>query len=227
MLKLIAFDLDGTLADTLADLAHAVNYALEQQGLPVYPVDDYRHFVGNGVDKLMRDTMGAAYTPEGAERMKADFYAYYADHCKDDTAAYDGMAELLQSLSDDGVLTAVISNKPDCFVPEILREVYPNHRFAYAWGQQEGVARKPDPEALNRLIALCGAEKDEVLYVGDSDVDVRFGHNAGVRVCGVSWGFRGAGELTGAGADVIVNSAVELYDVIAGKNSVEQKEQYE
>lgn len=211
MIRLTVFDLDGTVADTLADLAHAVNYALMSQGLPTYPVDDYRHFVGNGVDKLIRDTMGGAYTPEGAERAKEDFRAYYAAHCRDLTSAYPGMPELLQRLSDDGILTAVISNKPDPFVPGILSAIYPDHTFAYAWGQQKDVARKPDPEALNRLIALCGVKKDEVLYVGDSDVDVYFAHNAGVKVCGVSWGFRGAEELKKAGADVIVDTAEELY----------------
>ena len=124
MLKLIAFDLDGTVANTLADLAYAVNHALSLRDLPTFDVDDYRYLVGSGVDKLMRDTMGAAYTPEEAERMKADFQCYYADHCLDYTRAYDGMSELLAKLSDDGYITAVVSNKPNRFVPVILSELY-------------------------------------------------------------------------------------------------------
>lgn len=211
MSKLVAFDLDGTLADTLADLANAVNYALEKKGLPTYPVDDYRHFVGNGVDNLIKVTMGAAYSPEEAASVKADFQAYYAGHCKDYTKAYDGIGELLSKLSRDGIKTAVISNKPDRFVPEILTRLYPEHSFVYAWGQRDGAARKPDPQSLNTLAKLCKAEKSEILYVGDSNVDVVFGHNAGVKVCGVSWGFRGAKELKEAGADIIVDSAEELY----------------
>lgn len=214
MIKLVAFDLDGTLADTLADLANAVNYALSRQNLPTYPVDDYRHFVGNGVDNLIKVTMADAYTPEGAAKAKADFQSYYAEHCRDFTEAYDGLPEILRKLAENGVKTAVISNKPDIFVPEILQKLYPDHTFFYAHGQQEGIPRKPSPEALEQLIALSGFDKSEVLYVGDSDVDAVFAHSAGIKVIGVGWGFRGAKELESAGADVIVYSAKELYNII-------------
>ena len=214
MIKLVAFDLDGTIADTLADLAASVNYALSRQGLKTYPTEDYRRFVGNGVDNLIRVTMADGYTPEGAVQVKADFQSYYTGHCLDYTAVYDGVGELLSRLERDGIMTAVISNKPDRFVPEILSALYPDHRFAYAWGQRQEFARKPDPQALNELIKLCGVDESEVLYVGDSNVDVVFAHNAGVKVCGVSWGFRGAQELREAGADCIVNSTEELYQYI-------------
>lgn len=216
MYKLVAFDLDGTLADTLADLAAAVNVALKKRGLRTYPVDDYRYFVGNGVDNLIRAALADHFTPALADEVKADFQAYYTEHCQDLTCAYSGMDGLLKRLDADGIQTAVISNKPDRFVPGILAALYPGHRFTFAWGQQEGVARKPDPDALNRLIALCGFEKDAVLYVGDSDVDVMFAHSAGVKVCGVSWGFRGAEELTAAGADFLAGTAEQLYDRIRG-----------
>ena len=213
----VIFDLDGTLADTLADLAASVNHALAEQGLPGYPTDDYRHFVGNGVDNLMRTVLADNYTPELLPLMKESFSAYYAGHCLDYTADYPGIAELLSRLDDDGITTAVISNKPDRFVPDILGHIYPDHRFAYAWGQQPDVERKPSPQALDKLIELLGADKSRVLYVGDSNVDVVFAHNAGVKVCGVSWGFRGVGELREAGADYIVYSAEELYSIITKK----------
>lgn len=214
MIKLVAFDLDGTVADTLADLAAAVNYGLEKRSLPTYPTDDYRHFVGNGVDNLMMQVLKEHYSPDTADEMKADFYDYYADHCLDMTGAYTGMAELLKDLDDCGIVTAVISNKPNVFVPKILSKLYPDHRFALAWGQQADIPRKPAPDALLRAIELLGVSRDEVLYVGDSNVDVLFAHNAGVKVCGVSWGFRGAGELRQAGADVIVDNAKELKSII-------------
>ncbi len=214
MTKLAVFDLDGTLADTLRDLGTAMNEALASEGLPGYPLEAYRQLVGNGIDRLVRDAMANRCTADGAVRVKAAFQAYYADHCMDFTTAYDGIDRLLARLTEDGIMTAVISNKPNVFVPAILQKLYPGHRFTYAWGQQERFPRKPSPESLNALIALCGCEKHETLYIGDSNVDVVFAHNAGVKVCGVSWGFRGAGELRQAGADRIVNSAEELYDVI-------------
>ena len=218
MIKLVAFDLDGTVADTLADLAASVNYALSRQGLKTYPTESYRQFVGNGVDNLIRVTMADAYTPEGAILVKADFQSYYTDHCMDYTTVYDGVGELLSKLERDGIMTAVISNKPDRFVPEILTSLYPDHRFMYAWGQKEEFARKPDPQALLALMERCGVKKSETLYVGDSNVDVVFAHNAGVKVCGVSWGFRGTEELREAGADCIVNSTKELYIEIRAKS---------
>ena len=214
MIKLIVFDLDGTLADTLRDLAEAMNFALKSEGLTGYEVERYRTFVGNGIDNLVKVTMADAYTPEGALRVKAAFQEHYAAHCQDFTAVYDGVEELLDRLSRDGILTAVISNKPHRFVPGILKKLYPDHEFWYISGQQEGIARKPAPDALEKLIAQSGSDKSEVLYVGDSDVDVIFAHNAGVKVCGVSWGFRGAEELRKAGADTIVNSVKELYDAV-------------
>ncbi len=214
MIKLVAFDLDGTVADTLADLAAAVNDALQKRGLKPYPVEDYRFFVGNGVDNLMRNVLKEHTTPEAVETMKADFSAYYAEHCLDDTVAYPGIAKLLKDLSDRGIKTAVISNKPNQFVPKILHKLYPDHEFSPAWGQQPEFPRKPSPESLLKAIELCGVEKDETLYVGDSNVDVMFAHNAGVKVCGVSWGFRGAQELRVAGADVIVSDAEEILHLI-------------
>lgn len=214
MIKLVVFDLDGTLADTLKDLGTAMNAALATENLPGYPMEDYRHFVGNGIDNLVKVTMADGYTPDGAQRVKAAFYSYYANHCIDYTTAYDGVGELLGKLERGGIMTAVLSNKPDRFVPQILSTLYPDHRFTYAWGQREQFPRKPSPESLLHMIALCGCEKSDVLYVGDSDVDVIFAHNAGVKVCGVSWGFRGAEELISAGADYIVDSAEELYNRI-------------
>lgn len=224
MNKLVVFDLDGTLADTLADLGTAMNAALESEGLPGHPIEEYRRLVGNGIDRLTKDAMAEAYTPEGAVRVKAAFKAYYSDHCMDYTEAYDGVDELLRKLAEKGIMTAVISNKPDMFVPAILKKLYPDHRFAYAWGKKEEFPHKPSPESLERLIGLSGFEKSETLYIGDSNVDVVFARSAGVKVCGVSWGFRGADELRRAGADMIVYSAEELYEMITDDRFGEKDE---
>ena len=214
MSKLVAFDLDGTVADTLADLAAAVNFALEKRGLSPYPVDDYRQFVGNGADNLMRTVLKDHATDDAVREMKEDFSLYYADHCLDATAAYPGLSEVLGRLADAGVMTAVISNKPHRFVPMILNKLYPGHRFTLMWGQQPQYPRKPAPDALLAAMEQCGVSADKTLYVGDSNVDVAFAHSAGVKVCGVSWGFRGRGELTAAGADFIADTPNELMRII-------------
>ena len=214
MIKLVVFDLDGTLADTLADLAASVNQALRKRGLKTYPDEDYKHFVGNGVDNLIRQTLADRYAPELAAEVKEDFSTYYAGHSMDYTAAYPGIAELLKKLSDSGIMTAVISNKPDPFVPHILGTLYPDHRFSYLTGQKPGIPRKPDPASLLLYLDSVGIAKEDTLYVGDSDVDVKYAHAAGVKVCGVSWGFRGADELRKAGADRIADTVGELAEVI-------------
>ena len=154
------------------------------------------------------------FTPALADEVKADFSSYYAGHSMDFTRDYDGMADLLARLSSDGIMTAVISNKPDAFVPRILGALYPDHRFTYMSGQRAGVPRKPAPDALIALLDELGLDADDILYVGDSDVDVVFAHGAGVKVCGVSWGFRGRGELEAAGADMIADTVGELCEVI-------------
>lgn len=214
MTRFVCFDLDGTVADTLEDLANAVNFALGESHLAPHPTEDYRYFVGNGVDHLIRTALGEHFSPELADKTKRLFREYYADHCLDCTRDYAGMSELLDRLFEDGVTTAVISNKPDRFVPGILSALYPEHHFAFAWGQKEGIPRKPAPDALFLAMERLSASKEEVLYVGDSNVDVRFAHNAGVKVCGVEWGFRTGEELLSEGADYLAAAPNELYHII-------------
>lgn len=214
MYKLVVFDLDGTLADTLADLAAAVNHALSLRGLPVHPTEAYRYFVGNGADNLMVKALGDSFTPELAKQLKEDFSAYYAEHSLDATTDYPGISDLLGRLSADGIMTAVISNKPDAFVPRIMSALYKDHSFTRLSGQRSGIPCKPDPTSLVMLMDDLGVSAADTLYVGDSDVDVAFGHGAGVKVCGVSWGFRGIEELRASRADMIADTAAQLQDVI-------------
>lgn len=214
MPRLVAFDLDGTLADTLRDLSSSVNHALRENGLPAYPDDDYRYFVGNGVDKLIERVLGDRFSDDLFDRVKNGFQDYYGAHYADFTAAYVGIDDVLRALSSSGVMTAVVSNKPDVFVPEILRALYPRHRFSVAWGKKPEFPRKPSPASLIAAMNLCGVTAAETVYVGDSDVDVRFAHAAGVRVIGASWGFRGREELEAAGADAIADAPSEILNVI-------------
>lgn len=217
MYKLVVFDLDGTLCNTLSDLANSVNSALESEGLPTYPVSAYNQFIGNGVNNLIIRVLGdKAGDKLLHSRVKAYFDSYYPEHLCDSTVAYDGMSELLSTLRKLNICTAVNSNKSHAFVPTILNKLFSDHTFDEVFGQQECYERKPSPQALEEIIRRCNADKSSTLYVGDSDVDVITAHNAGVKVCGVEWGFRGKDELISAGADFIAKDAEELLSIIIG-----------
>ena len=219
MYKYVIFDLDGTLADTLADLAASINFSLEKNALPTYKVDDYRSFVGDGIDKLIERVLADNYSEALLKETKEVFFNYYSEHFCDYTKSYDGMPGLLKELDDLYIKTAVISNKPHQFVPQILSKLYPDHKFEYTWGQKPNFERKPDPQLLLLLLSLLGAEKSEALYVGDSNVDIKFAHSAGIKACGVSWGFRGREELIKSGADFIADNTNELKNVIMMRNN--------
>ena len=211
MIKMTVFDFDGTLVDTLTDLALSVNRGLEAAGLPTHEINEYRYFVGNGREKLIERAMGAASSDAALFKVVGDaFNADYELHCGDHTRPYDGVPELLEKLSGLGIMTAVHSNKPHEFVGVIARKFFPDHSFTDAWGKKPEFLPKPDAGALLELLRLHGVEPEEAVYIGDSDVDVMTAKNAGLRMIGVSWGFRGREELEAAGAPYVVDTADEL-----------------
>ncbi|MGN1132764.1 MAG: HAD family hydrolase [Ruminococcus sp.] len=212
MYKIVIFDLDGTLANTLIDLADATNVGLAKAGLPAHPVEKYKKMVGGGVLNLVKRAMSPVEDEKLFDIVKNGFDEYYKEHSIDKTCAYEGTEELLNELSKKGIATAVLSNKPDEFVAKILKKIYPDHSFAYAWGKKPEYNTKPDPEALNAILSLTGFEKEECIYVGDSNVDCFTAQNAGVKCCGVSWGFRGREELENAGADHVIDEPLQLIE---------------
>ncbi len=213
--KLVVFDLDGTLVNSLRDLADAVNYGLDKAGIDTHDIEKYKTFVGNGREKLVERAMGAAYKNEKLRNnVKSDFDSYYAEHCNDNTSSYLGCEMLLARLKTLNIKTAVLSNKPDEFVEKILTKVYPEHKFDLAWGKKAEFKTKPDPEALLKIVEKLNVKKEECLYIGDSDVDIFTARNAGVDMLGVDWGFRGRRELVEAGADYVVSSAEEILEYI-------------
>lgn len=217
MYKLVVFDLDGTLCNTLSDLAGAVNYALKKEGLPTHPLSSYNKFVGNGINSLVKLALLDKGDDENLNKtVKAHFDSYYPLHLCDNSKAYDGVEKLLEELRNLNVMTAVNSNKPHAYVPAILKTLFKDHTFNIAWGKRDEFERKPSAQALLNMIEQLGVEKEDVLYVGDSDVDVFTAHNADVKVCGVSWGFRGEEELLSAGADFIAKDTDELLNIIKG-----------
>jgi len=217
MYRLVVFDLDGTLANTLNDLAHAVNMALKSENLPTHPVESYNRFVGNGVNILIKQAlMDKGDDKALCDKVKKFFDSYYKEHLCDYTTSYDGVSQLLSELENSGIKTTVHSNKPHEYVPHILSKLYPQHSFDIVLGNCEDFERKPSPQALEFMIENLNVDKAQVLYVGDSDVDVYTAHNAGVKVCGVAWGFRGEKELKDSGADFIAYDANDLLYIIKG-----------
>ena len=215
MIRLAVFDLDGTLVDSLTDLAFCVNKGLAAASLPEHPVGDYKEFVGNGRELLMRRAMGeASDDAELFETVERVFNEEYALHCNDNTTAYPGCAEMLEILAEKGIMTAVHSNKPDEFVAGILQKLYPDHIFTEAWGKKPEYKTKPDAESLNAMLEKHGVAKNECIYIGDSDVDVFTAMNAGVNMAGVSWGFRGKRELIDTGAPFVADTAEQLLEYI-------------
>ncbi len=213
MTKLCIFDLDGTLVNSLHDLAGAMNHALRLNGFTPHDPEKYRFFVGNGIstlaDKAMIIPKGSA-TPEQKASVLSDFQAYYNEHCMDETRPYNGISELLTELDRRKIKYSIMSNKPDSFSKIIAEALFPNNKFASIWGKRDGYERKPSPQAVLALIDELGFGTDECLYIGDSDVDVLTAKNAHLKFCGVSWGFRPIEELKSAGADFIADTAEEI-----------------
>lgn len=205
------FDLDGTLLDTIADLAAATNFALRAYNHPVHEVDKYRYFVGDGVRKLVERALPEdARSPIHIDEVLGYFRQYYMRHCEDLTAPYPGIVELLSGLQDAGVKLAVASNKFQIGTESLVKRFFPNINFVAVLGQREGVPVKPNPQIIFDIIQLAGVTKEQTLYVGDSGVDMQTAVAAGVDSVGVLWGFRTADELLQNGAGSLASTPREI-----------------
>ena len=203
------FDLDGTLADTLCDLADATNYALRTLGYPEHPYEKYNYFVGNGVQKLCFRAL-----PEGkkddTDKMLELFSEYYGEHFLDKTKLYPQIRETLRKLADSGVKLAVATNKPENFAVKITDALLPEISFVKVLGGNSKRPKKPDTAILDEIFAALPDEDNRAFMIGDSNVDIQTGKNAGIETIGCVWGFRGRQELEDAGADHIANTADDI-----------------
>ncbi|MBE5926637.1 MAG: HAD family hydrolase [Lachnospiraceae bacterium] len=210
----IIFDLDGTLLDTLIDLTNSVNYALEKNGFPLRSLEEIRSFVGNGIGKLINRASGfGSDTPEYIQILE-DFKTHYKVHCNDNTCTYNGIDELLTHLKNNGIVTAIVSNKAHFAVQE-LEKMYFEGVVDYALGEMENVAKKPAPDMVNIVIEKLKLQDKKILYVGDSDVDIMTAKNSGLDIVCVDWGFRDRDFLVANGAQIIVGNTKEFLDVIS------------
>ena len=211
MYKLMIFDLDGTLLDTLEDLANASNYALNKFDFETHEVQQYKTFVGDGVYKLIERIVPESHRQEETLlKVKEAFHSYYNEHNRDYTKPYEGSVEVLKYLRENGIHTAVVSNKPHSFTVKLVEELFGNS-IEIAYGQRDGIATKPDPSTVLEVIDHFGVAKEECIYIGDTNVDIFTGKNAGVKTIGVLWGFRTKEELVSAGADYIIEKFEDLY----------------
>lgn len=216
MKKLVIFDLDGTLLNTIDDLGHATNYALQKMGYPPHPLQSYPAMVGNGVTKLLERALPAEVStdPLQLQHTRKHFQQYYDQHSADHSRPYDGIPELLSQLTANGVKLAVASNKYHEAVVQLVNHFFPDIPWASVWGQKEDMPVKPDPSIVFGILNDCPTPKDDVLYVGDSGVDMTTAYRACVESVGVTWGFRPVSDLKAAYADHIVDSPEDILDFV-------------
>lgn len=207
-IKAAVFDLDGTLTNTLNDIAAAMNRSLRLHGLPEFQVDEYRYLVGDGAKVLAQRAVRDRQ--ELAESVRREYQAYYQEHTLDTTRPYPGIPELLQALTERGIQVCVLSNKPHADTCGVVRHFFPAIPFAQIRGQVEGVPVKPDPTGALLIARALGLKPDEFVYLGDTNVDMRTAVNAGMHPVGVTWGFRPAEELTQAGAEHLIGNPLDL-----------------
>jgi phosphoglycolate phosphatase len=212
--RAVIFDLDGTLLDSLADIAAAANRALAALGLPGHDTEAYRRMVGSGADVLMQRAL-----PDDQQTLLRSALERFREHYRsgmlDHTAPYEGVPQLLDRLSERGVPMAVLSNKPDAAAQQIVATLLGRWTWSAVAGHRADVPKKPDPVAATRMAEKLGVEPADCLFVGDSAVDMQTAVNAGMRPIGVLWGFRDRGELIEHGAAELLEQPLELLDHLA------------
>lgn len=211
MKRLVIFDLDGTLLNTIADLAASTNQALRHFNYPEHPTEAYRFFVGNGINKLFERALPEGErTEQNVLRIRSRFIPYYDQHDTDFSTPYPGIPEVLEALQNRGIKLAVASNKYQSATERLIAHYFPTLRFEAVLGQREGIPVKPDPSIVNDILQATGIAQEEVLYVGDSGVDMQTALHAGVDAVGVAWGFRPRTELEPFHPLAIINKAEDL-----------------
>lgn len=214
MYKIAIFDLDGTLLNTLDDLAIACNFALRENGLSPHSTDEYKLFVGGGRLNLIKNIIPKhLHSEELISKVLGSFDDYYSNHMMDKTRPYDGIPQLLVDLKALGISTAVVSNKPHEFTIEVAKKYF-GDALDIVYGQRKGHAVKPDPSTVLEVLNNFNASTTECIYIGDSGVDMKTATNANVASVGVLWGYRSKEELVSAGADSLAKNVEELKKLI-------------
>lgn len=217
MKKLVIFDLDGTLLDTIEDLGNATNHALRALGFPERKRDEFYQLVGRGITNLLKGAVPEGFdTEEVIAQMRKHFFDHYGIHLCDRTHPYPGIPELLEHITGKGVRIAVASNKYQEGAETVVSHFFGRFPLVAVLGQRDGFPLKPDPAIVELCREAAGVTRDDILYVGDSNVDMQTGRNAGVDTVGVTWGFRSRGELEAFRPMAVVDHPAELEKIILG-----------
>ncbi|MBE6531459.1 MAG: HAD family hydrolase [Ruminococcaceae bacterium] len=215
MKKLLIFDLDGTLADTLPSITRAINLASEKLGYPQHSCEEVRGAIGNGARNLVRRLMpeSDATNEEKVDRFLKTYEDMYDTTYMEANKCYDGMSEAIRELHKRGYGIAVLSNKQDAYVKPIAAQLIPSDILAYAAGQRKEYPKKPDPTVPLMIAGELGVAPENTAFIGDSDVDIITGKNAGMFTVGCDWGYRGRAELESVGADRVISHPTELLEI--------------
>lgn len=205
--------MDGTILDTLEDLTDSLNYALDKHGYPTRTISEVRSFVGNGIRKLVERGIGKTVSEEEIDKLCATQKEYYSAHCADKTKPYEGILELLKELRKAGYKTAVVSNKADYAVQNLVKQYF-DGLFDMAVGEKPNVRKKPAPDSVNQVLKQLQVAKEKAIYIGDSDVDIETARNANMDCIAVDWGFRDRDTLLAKGANIIASTPSEIINLI-------------
>ncbi|MDR0207090.1 MAG: HAD family hydrolase [Bacteroidales bacterium] len=221
MIKLVIFDLDGTLLNTINDIAECTNFVLQKHGFPIYEVEAYKNFVGNGVVVLLERVLPKDISETVFNTILQDFMHHYEIHKEDKTIPYEGMVETLEEMQKGGILLAVATNKPHDLLPALMQRFFPSIKWAAVFGGRKDIPVKPNPQivydilnTINSRVVACRVSTNEILFVGDTAVDMETAKNADIAKIGALWGFRTKEELENAGADYIIENPLELLRII-------------
>ncbi len=213
--RAVIFDLDGTLLDTLADIGESMNAVLAERGFPIHPLADYRHFVGDGIEMLARRTVpAAAHSDALLAACVARNREIYATRWHRLTRPYAGIDAMLAELENQGIRLAILSNKPHDFVVMCVRHFFADVPFDFVYGVGGAIPKKPDPTGVQRIIDGWGLPREAIVYVGDTNTDMKTARAADLYAAGVSWGFRDREELLANGADIVIDHPRDLMNLL-------------
>lgn len=212
--KVIIFDLDGTLIDSIKDISICANKVLEELNHPTHKMEDFKYFIGDGAKELMRRCLPQNLEDEHVEEALALFKNYYSNNIHNNTKPFDGINELLEQLQEKGYSLNVLSNKPHEFTVQYVNNLFSNFSFDEVHGQKDGFPRKPSPEGALKIAQSLKTEPQEIYYIGDTSTDMQTAKNSNMIAIGVLWGIRDEDELRKNGADYIITEPKQLLDII-------------